>query len=164
MSRLYSLGSWIFTSVAITLAVLVPLTVPETAFADTGDVQCTLQCYKSCSSQCAPGDQTCQNNCLAACAGQCCVQQCNGDSSCQSTCCQLYCGSDINCMQGCLAGGNPCGGRCNVDPPPGVQWCCNTCPARNNADCGAAGGCNAVGNCNCACQNSMGAGTPCGCY
>jgi len=34
MSRLYTLGTWSFSSLAIALALLVPLTVPEGAFAD----------------------------------------------------------------------------------------------------------------------------------
>jgi hypothetical protein len=36
MSRFYSLGTWLFISVAIALALLAPLTVPEGAMADTG--------------------------------------------------------------------------------------------------------------------------------
>lgn len=36
MSRLYSLGMWSFGILALTLALLVPLTVPEAALADSG--------------------------------------------------------------------------------------------------------------------------------
>jgi hypothetical protein len=36
MARLYSLGTWWFSSLAIALALLVPLTVPESAWADAG--------------------------------------------------------------------------------------------------------------------------------
>lgn len=81
MARLYSLSSWFCTSLAIALAVLVPLTVPEDAFADDGvcsycdgNSNC---CNSCCQTLCLTGDPTCMSNCLANCAMPFDCTQCN---------------------------------------------------------------------------------------
>lgn len=100
MYRVYSLGSWFCTSVAMTLAVLVALTVPETVFADSG-MTCYANCETSCYNQCG-NDQTCILQRMGGCTGSCCASACNGSSSCQSTCCQEACQGDQNCINQCV--------------------------------------------------------------
>lgn len=80
MTRLYSFGTWLFSSLAIALAVLVPLTVPENAIADGGS---------DCSTVCN-GNPTCVT----------CCEACNGDPSCISECSvSLITYDDCGCSQ-----------------------------------------------------------------
>lgn len=123
MTRLYSLGAWSFTSVAIALAVLVPLTVPEDVWADSGS-SCQNTCTEDCSYDCQ-GDQTCLQNCLSACFGQCCDDQCDGDSSCMNTCCFSACSGEPTCEQTCDTTQEIC-----------LQWTGDRASCVNNHRCG----------------------------
>jgi hypothetical protein len=99
MIRLYSLGWWSCVSLALALAVVATLAVPEEAFADSGS--CTY-CASACTTQCG-SDNTCYENCMASCTQGCCTQQCNGDTTCMESCCEGACGSDQTCLQNCCA-------------------------------------------------------------
>ena len=126
MSRLYSLGSWSFASVAIALAVLVPLAVPENAFADTA-MTCMINCPGYCVSQCGVASGPCYDGCRAECPGRCCDQQCNGDPSCLANCCQSLCtgSSDPNCLANCAVKREIC-----------IQWSGNPVECNNTHYCG----------------------------
>ncbi len=153
MSRLYTLGTWFCTSVAMALALLVPLAVPEGALADSGQT-CYANCQTSCYNQCG-NDSACIQQCMGQCTGPCCASACNGDSTCQSTCCQEACGGDSTCLQNCLAAASQCAVKYDTNKNP--QGCENpgqacttgykkgTCGAPpggnpNSCNCNAAGG------------------------
>lgn len=102
MSRLYSAGTWSFGSLAIALALLVPLTVPEGALADAGST-CGQSCQSTTNIECG-GDPKCIAQQMGPCTGSCCSGACNGDSSCDATCCSEACGSTTNdCYNTCTA-------------------------------------------------------------
>ena len=100
MSRLYSFGTWSFSSLAIALAVLVPLTVPEGALADAGS-DCTNQCTPRCNSECN-GNSQCFYSCMGTCAQGCCGSECSSDQNCILTCCEEACSNNSDCVQSCL--------------------------------------------------------------
>jgi hypothetical protein len=158
MLRLYSLGSWFCTSLALTLAVVAALAVPEGAFADSGlpppPPPCT-NCSGDCSYQCG-SDNTCYENCMTDCTGPCCNGQCGSDPDCYYSCCQAACGDDQTCQANCQAGwagpgctggttcytpGNKCNptdypncsnmhDQCAATPPPGND--CSGCICKGN--------------------------------
>ncbi len=144
MSRLYTFGTWSFSSLAIALALLVPLTVPEGALADAGS-DCANQCSPGCNTQCN-GNPSCYSTCMGNCAGNCCNIECGGEQTCGSTCCQEACGGDSNCVQACsaLQGKNGCGGDpCSIpNNPCKANWwpqcpdtntnCANSAPPRTD--------------------------------
>lgn len=78
MVRLYSLSSWFCTCVAIVLAILVPLVVPEDVFANAGN-----DCYSVCSETCGT-----DSSCMSSCMSSCCQSMCMGSS-------------DPNCVADC---------------------------------------------------------------
>lgn len=133
MSRLYSFSAWLFNSLGIALALLVPLAVPEDVFADAGG-DCGSSCNSSCTASCN-GNSACYETCMADCTQGCCANACNGDPTCGSTCCQEACGGDQGCINYCSAGQVPptcvteCG--CNVMPKTDcggmVGGCANAC-------------------------------------
>jgi hypothetical protein len=142
MSRLYSLGTWSFSSVAIALAVLVPLTVPEGALADSGQT-CYENCQSSCYNQCG-NDPNCIEQCMGPCGGSCCVSACNGDPNCMYNCCAEVCGNEQTCLQNCQAKGGCAGDNCSIPSQPcNPNWwpqcpntntnCANSAPP--NRDC-----------------------------
>jgi hypothetical protein len=98
MFRLYFLGSWCCTSLALVLAVLAILAVPEEAFADSGACD---SCATSCTNQCG-SDNDCYEVCMTGCLNVCCSQQCGSDPTCWNSCCQDACGSDQTCLNNCL--------------------------------------------------------------
>lgn len=157
MSRFYSLSSWFCTSVAIALAVIVPLTVPEEAFADAGST-----CASQCSAQCAnagPYYPTCYEYCIQGNSGSCCAGQCNGDPTCQSNCCNEVCGNDQICLQAC--GGGGCSGTqlCSLPTNPCNSVVFPLCPG----DCSNGTIKNPCNTCQCT-QSPTPGQMKCGCY
>jgi hypothetical protein len=151
MSRLYSLGTWWFSSLAIALAVLVPLTVPEEALADAGS-----DCGSQCSSQCS-GDGTFYEKCMGLCTQSCCYNSCGGDGSCVNTCCQEACGGDSTCLAACMSSF----GFSSSCPNPTN----NNCFANNNTNaqtCAGIGCSNGTASCWCVYSGVQGSGT-CSC-
>ena len=107
MDRFYSLASRLFGYLAFALAVLAPLAVPQSGFADSGS-DCAMGCGTTCSAQCDPSDMTCMMNCMASCnadcsAGNTCAQTCGGDSACQAGCCQTACNGVPGCVASCTS-------------------------------------------------------------
>jgi hypothetical protein len=164
MPRLYTLGTWSFSSLAIALALLVPLTVPEGALADAGS-DCNTSCTASCNDDCVGEPPSCFANCMGQCTGTCCSDACT-DNTCVTTCCSEACGSIVNCNSTCVAlGSPPCGGTQG-----GGSTCANGCLGKNPADCAKGrSGCSANPGgimCNCTCRNQRigQPTTPCGCF
>lgn len=85
MSRLTLIASWFCTCLGMTLLLLVPLVVPDSALASTGD-----DCLKG-----SGGNQQFAINC---CHAMC------GDQTCLDDCCAIVCGSTSNqCYLDCTA-------------------------------------------------------------
>jgi hypothetical protein len=101
MDRVYSLSSRLFGYLAVTLALLAPLAVPQNAFADSAS-DCMAGSMSWCMTQCGM-DTGCISACYAAAPGACCDLQCNGDSACQTACCQNLCNGDSTCLANCSA-------------------------------------------------------------
>lgn len=135
MSRLYSAGTWLFSSLSIALSLLVPLAVPEGALADSGG-SCFSSCETSCNELCG-SDQTCYEECLGSCLEPCCVSSCNGDPSCQLFCCQENCEGDQDCISECQGKGGCAGDNCSIpnNPCNPLWWpnCPNTITNCNNS-------------------------------
>ena len=130
MVRIYSLGCWCFSCLAIALGMVAILAVPTGAFADSGLGQpCT----------CAPGD--------GACLGNCCVTQCAGDQACQDQCCQTACGSDSSCLNACKAAKFI---KCSDGTPSCIY------PTEGECEPGFNNNCNAEPKCNCRWRPVMG--------
>lgn len=118
MSRLYSLGMWFCTSMAIALLVLIPLVLPEEVWADTGD--CASQCASQCSSY-PPGSpeyQDCYNTCMYQCMmlAKCDPAKCAFRKECtmldKTQCGELLnCGAADGCVNVCSC--QPSGAGCD---------------------------------------------------
>ena len=118
MDRFYSLTSRLFGYLAFALALLAPLAVPRSGFADSGS-DCMTACQTTCTAQCA-GEPSCLSNCNAMCPGACCYTQCNGETICQSSCCASLCNNDRTCEANC-------GGATSGYPFP-ILFCSNCDP------------------------------------
>jgi hypothetical protein len=156
MARFTSLMWCFHISLALLLATLAVLAVPERAFADTGS------CGGFCSSYC-DGDPVCLNDCNAACE--------DGYGDCSN--CSEYSGANQTyCMAGCDAaqGTAMCDSACNgctrntfCDGKVGLDWllCVSVEPL-------CSGTCSAIlTNCrSCSCRDAdpKQAELSCGCY
>jgi hypothetical protein len=125
MTRFLAFVSWFHVPVAMVLATVAALAVPEKAFADTGST-CFYYCW---NGECPDADPTC----MAACEARCCADQCGFDAVCQASCCKEACGMNASIGSDDY---NKCIAKCSADPIRCVQNTVPTCSTNKNmADC-----------------------------
>ena len=142
MNRFLALAAWFPVSLAMVLATVAILAVPERAFADDGSDYCTSYC----ASQCDPMDK----DCLKTCGGYCYA----GYYDCDF--CKSLSGGDYYwCMAGCNAAPVPCCELSLSDP--------KNCNLYGGVLC-TAGSCDLTAPCAiCACLKTINSSVPCGC-
>ena len=142
MVRLFALVSFFPISLAMVLATIAVLAVPQNAFADA-------ECETNCNSQYPDWDSA-----NWECRGLCCIDDCanSTDPDCGTHCCEVSCNGDPDCMATCNAAFLTCVPfdcvTLGCADPPCVTQTNNCSQITNSTSCSA---CKCKGNATCVC-------------